>query len=40
MDRIGAVAVRTELKTSLQLGGDDEVNRQAEMANLTKGKKM
>jgi hypothetical protein len=35
-DRTGAVAVRVALESTVLPGRGDEVNRQAEMANLTK----
>jgi hypothetical protein len=34
-DRTGAVAVRAALESAVQVGRGYEVNRQAEMANLT-----
>jgi hypothetical protein len=35
-DRTGAVALRTAIESAVQLGQGDEVNRQSEMANLSK----
>jgi hypothetical protein len=34
-ERTGAVALRAALEAAMQLEGDEEVNRQAEMANPT-----